>query len=82
MNKEEFINEHFPPDVVRNLYKSGFFAKPKMTMEEIDQRVCQFFQLESIFDYGKIGGGAGVHLSLTKKAIKDGQKSNSDIADL
>lgn len=80
--KQTFISEHFPADVVRNLHKSGFFAKSKMTVDEIEQRVCQFFHLESIFDYAKIGEGAGVHLTLTKQAIKQERDNLTKLTDL
>lgn len=80
--KIEFINQHFPPDVVRNLHKSGFFSKSKMSMEDIEKRVCKFFNLESIFDYAKIGEGAGVHLTLTKQAIKQERDNLTKLTDL
>lgn len=82
MTKEEFINEHFPKDVVRNLHKSGVFSKSKMSTEDIEKRVCTFFNLESIFDYAKIGEGAGVHLTLTKQGEKQARVNNTNIADL
>ncbi|MBO0947316.1 hypothetical protein [Fibrella forsythiae] len=72
----QFIDHHFPPATVRALKKVDFFKKGKLTHEDIEARVCQFFGLDSIFEYAKIGEGTGVHLSLTKKGIDEGVQAN------
>ncbi len=47
---------------IKTLTKVGFFKKG-MTEEEMANRICVFFDLSNVFEYGEIGLGTRIHIS-------------------
>lgn len=62
---KDFMEEHFS---FSDLKKSGFFPK-EMKFNDYEgqaKRVCDFFELDSVYDYANIGRGVRVHISYAK----------------
>lgn len=58
---KEYMLEHFN---FRSLKRIGFYKDVKASdYTEQAKRVCEFFGLESVFEYHKIGWGQPVHFS-------------------